>query len=74
MALFAGLSIHRNHFQITYYAGIFMAVIWATYLFKYAKEKALPQFAKYTGLLALAGLLSVGPNLANMWSTKVYTN
>jgi len=74
MALFAGLSIHRNHFQITYYAGIFMAVIWATYLFKYAKERALPQFAKYTGLLAIAGLLSIGPNLANMWSTKVYTS
>ena len=73
MALFAGLSIHRNHFQITYYAGLFMGVIWLVYLVKYAKEKALPEFGKYTALLALAGLLSVGPNLANMWSTKVYT-
>jgi hypothetical protein len=53
MTVFAGLSIHRNHFQITYYAGIFMAIIWVVYLIQYAKEKALPAFAKYTGLVAL---------------------
>jgi hypothetical protein len=74
MAVFAGLSIHRNHFQITYYASLFMAVIWITYAFKYAKEKALPEFAKYTGLLALAGMLALGPNLSNIWATKVYTH
>ena len=74
LALFAGLSIHRNHFQVTYYAGIFLAIVWVTYFIKYAREKALPQFAKFTGLVALAGVLSVGPNLANMWATKVYSN
>ena len=74
MAVFAGLSIHRNHFQITYYAGIFMAIIWVVYLIQYAKEKALPTFAKYTGLVALAGVLAIGPNIANIWSTKVYTS
>ena len=74
MAVFAGLSIHRNHFQITYYAGIFMAIIWVVYLIQYAKEKALPAFAKYTGLVALAGVLAIGPNIANIWSTKVYTS
>ncbi|MGB0183728.1 MAG: hypothetical protein ACPF8S_08330, partial [Schleiferiaceae bacterium] len=51
MAIFAGLSIHRNHFQITYYAGLFMGIIWITYLIKYAREKALPEFAKLTGWL-----------------------
>ena len=74
MAVFAGLSIHRNHFQITYYAGIFMAIIWVVYLIQYAKEKELPAFAKYTGLVALAGVLAIGPNIANIWSTKVYTS
>lgn len=73
LAIFAGLSIHRNHFQITYYAGIFMAVIWVNYFVKYFKEKALPEFAKLTGVMLLAGALSIGPNLANMWGTKVYT-
>jgi hypothetical protein len=73
MSLFAGLSIHRNHFQITYYAALFMGVIWLTYLIKYAKEKALPEFGKYTALLLLAGVLAIGPNIANIWSTKVYT-
>jgi hypothetical protein len=73
MSLFAGLSIHRNHFQITYYAGLFMGVIWLAYAVKYAKEKALPEFGKYTALLLLAGVLAIGPNIANIWSTKVYT-
>lgn len=73
MAIFAGLSIHRNHFQITYYAGLFMGIIWITYLLKYAREKALPEFAKLTGWLLVAAVLSIGPNLANMWGTQVYT-
>ncbi|HCP40876.1 MAG TPA: hypothetical protein DIT65_03710 [Cryomorphaceae bacterium] len=73
MAIFAGLSIHRNHFQITYYSGLFIGIVWLTYLIKYAREKALPEFAKLTSWLAVAALLSIGPNLANMWSTKVYT-
>ena len=73
MAIFAGLSIHRNHFQITYYAGLFMGIIWITYFIKYAREKALPEFAKLTGWLLVAAVLSIGPNLANMWGTQVYT-
>jgi hypothetical protein len=73
MAIFAGLSIHRNHFQITYYAGLFMGIIWITYLIEYAREKALPEFAKLTGWLLVAAVLSIGPNLANMWGTQVYT-
>ena len=51
-----------------------MAIIWVVYLIQYAKEKALPAFAKYTGLVALAGVLAIGPNIANIWSTKVYTS
>jgi hypothetical protein len=43
-------------------------------MIQYAKEKALPAFAKYTGLVALAGVLAIGPNIANIWSTKVYTS
>jgi len=73
MAIFAGLSIHRNHFQITYYAGLFMGIIWIIYLIKYAREKALAEFAKLTGWLLVAAVLSIGPNLANMWGTQVYT-
>jgi hypothetical protein len=73
MAIFAGLSIHRNHFQITYYAGLFMGIIWLTYMIKYAREKALTEFAKLTGWLLVAAVLSICPNLANMWGTQVYT-
>lgn len=73
MSLFAGLSIHRNHFQITYYAALFMGIIWLTYFIKYARDKALLEFGKYTALLLLAGVLAIGPNVANIWSTNVYT-
>ena len=73
MSLFAGLSIHRNHFQITYYAALLMGIIWLTYFIKYARDKALLEFGKYTALLLLAGILAIGPNVANIWSTNVYT-
>ncbi|MEY2962895.1 MAG: hypothetical protein RL754_156 [Bacteroidota bacterium] len=73
MALFAGLSIHRNHLQITYYTTLLMGVIWVVYAVKYFKEKQLGAFAKYTGLLLVAGLIALGPNVANLWSTSTYT-
>ena len=73
MALFAGLSIHRNHLQVTYYTTLLMGVIWVVYLIKYFKEQALGEFAKYTGLLVVAGFLALGPNVANLWSTSTYT-
>ena len=46
MAVFAGLSIHRNHFQITYYAGLFMAIIWVVYLITVRKRKSAPHLRK----------------------------
>jgi len=73
MSLFAGLSIHRNHFQITYYAALLMGIIWLTYFIRYARDRALLEFGKYTALLLLAGVLAIGPNVANIWSTNVYT-
>ena len=73
MSLFAGLSIHRNHFQITYYAALLMGIIWLTYFIRYARDRALLEFGKYTALLLFAGVLAIGPNVANIWSTNVYT-
>ena len=73
MALFLGLSIHRNHFQITYYSGLLLAIIWVVYAVSYFRNGEAAALAKNTGLLLVAGLLAIGPNLANIWATKVYS-
>ena len=73
MVLFAGMAIYRNHFQITYYALLFMGIIWLTYAFKNFHEKTMADFGKQTAVLAVAGLLAIGPNIANIWSTYTYT-
>ena len=71
-ALFVGLSIHSNHFQITYYMGILLLVI-AVVEFIYAfRRREQPQFWKASGLLVLAAALGVGPNISNLWSTYEY--
>jgi hypothetical protein len=71
-ALFVGLSIHSNHFQITYYMGILLLVI-AVVEFIYAlRRRKQLQFWKASGLLVLAALLGTGPNISNLWSTYEY--
>ena len=71
-ALFLGLSIHSNHFQITYYMGILLLVI-AVVEFIYAlRRREQPQFWKASGLLILAAILGIGPNISNLWSTYEY--
>lgn len=71
-ALFVGLSVNSNHFQITYYMGIMLLII-AIVEFIYAfKLKQQPQFWKASGLLVLAAILGIGPNISNLWSTYEY--
>lgn len=72
-ALFVGLSINSNHFQITYYMGLMLLII-ALVEFIYAvKDKTLNTFTKASGILILAAIVGVGPNISNLWSTYEYT-
>jgi len=69
-----GLSwmLSANHLQMTYYAGIMVAIIGLTYLVAAIREKTLPAFLKASGLLVVAVLLAVGTNFARLYTTYEY--
>ena len=72
-ALFTGLSIHANHFQVTYYTAIPVLAMIVAYFVAALREGNVPTWAKRTGLLAAAALLGMGPNFGNLWSSYAYT-
>lgn len=67
-----GLEIAYNHPQITYYLALLVLVILGVRLFTAIKEKTTQEFGKITGVLALAAMLSVLPNLTSLWTTYEY--
>jgi len=72
-AFFAALEISANHFQITYYLLLFIIVLVIFILYDHIKKNSLPQFAKATGVLAIAAVLAVLPNITNLWVTSEYS-
>ncbi|MEI3590432.1 MAG: YfhO family protein [Alistipes ihumii] len=65
--VFASIEIGVNHPQITYYFLFILAAFWINELVSAARAKALPRFAKATGLLALAAVLAVGSNAGMLY-------
>ncbi len=72
-ALFVGLSIQSNHFQITYYEMLLIAVIVAVYGVFAFRSKKMNDFFKSCAVLIAAAVLGIGPNFGNLWSTYSYT-
>lgn len=72
-AFFAALEIAANHLQITYYLLIFIVIMGIFILVDHIKRKALPNFAKATGVLIIAAILAVLPNYTNLKVTSEYS-
>lgn len=73
-ALFFALQIHANHFQITYYTGLLLAIMGIAYLVKAIREGELVAFAKTAGVLVVAAVLALGSNVAILWATNQYVS
>ena len=71
-ALFFGLQIFANHFQITFYFGLICLIIGIVYFIDALKNKEIPAFAKQTGVLLIAAIMALGANLGKIWTTKEY--
>ncbi len=67
-----GMEIAYNHVQITYYLAILVLIIIVAEFVYAIKEKALPMFAKKTGVLAVAAIMALLPNISNLWGTYEY--
>jgi len=72
-AFFAALEISANHFQITYYLLLFILILTLFILIDHIKNKTLPQFTKATGVLIIAAILAILPNVTNLWVTQEYS-
>ncbi|MDG1709577.1 MAG: hypothetical protein P8H05_00140 [Schleiferiaceae bacterium] len=72
-ALFTGLNIHANHFQITYYTALPILTMVISYGIYSFQKGEMNSWAKRCLLLFLAAILGVGPNFGNLWSSYAYT-
>ena len=72
-AIFVGLELYANHFQITYYSALIIVGIAVANLVSYSKEKKLSLFFKRSGLLLFAALLGLGANVGNLLTTYEYS-
>ncbi|TRX72479.1 YfhO family protein [Carboxylicivirga sp. M1479] len=71
-AVALGMEIAYNHVQITYYLAFMVAFIVLSRLVYALKEKAIKPFAQTTGILVIAAMLAVLPNITNLWTTYEY--
>lgn len=72
LAITLGMEIGYNHPQITYYLALLVLVIVVVRLVDAYKEKTLTMFWKTTGILSVAAMLAVLPNLTSLWTTYEY--
>ena len=72
-AFFAAIEISANHFQITYYLLLFIIVLVGFILYDHLKKNMLPRFVKATGVLIVAAILAILPNITNLWVTSEYS-
>ena len=67
------LQIRANHYQMTYYMLILLAIYVIVYLIDSYRKKDLKEYLKYIGIFAIAGILSLGLNAPNILSTYDYS-
>ncbi|MDR2927453.1 MAG: YfhO family protein [Cytophagaceae bacterium] len=67
-----GAEIACNHIQITYYLALLVAILVIDRLVRAVKQKTVPDFGKRSGLLVVALVLAVLPNLTSLWTTYEY--
>jgi hypothetical protein len=72
-AIGSGLMLRSGHYQIIYYFMLIGLVMTVVYLIDAAKRKALPEFAKAIGIIAISGLVGVLPSAGKAYNTYSHT-
>ncbi|TVR39504.1 MAG: hypothetical protein EA394_09500 [Bacteroidia bacterium] len=73
-AIFMGLQLYANHFQMTYYLGFIVAFYGIFELWEHYRDKRLPAFLQRLGILAAGLIVAIGINFGNFWGTYSYTS
>ncbi len=72
-ALMTSMNIYANHYQITFYAFLILAIFGIFQIVKAARTKEWGHFAKSTGILTFALGIAILCNLSRMWTTYEYS-
>ncbi len=72
-ALFFALELLCNHIQMTYYFFIFLLIYMLIEWTIKIKEKMYAEIGKGIAVFLVAGVIGVGCNFANLWSTYEYS-
>lgn len=73
-AVFMGLQLFANHYQITYYLGIIAVFYGLVELNEHIKQKKHAAFLKKAGVLLAGLVIAIGINIGNFWGTYAYTS
>ncbi len=73
-AIFMGLQLFANHFQITYYLGFVVAIYGLFQFIEHYKNKRLQGYFKKLGVLVAGLVVAIGINIGNFWGTYSYTS
>lgn len=66
------LNISANHYQMTFYFVIGMVVFMLIYLLYALKEGQILDYLKAAGVMAICGILAVGPSASKIMTTNEY--
>ncbi|MFT3737124.1 MAG: YfhO family protein [Breznakibacter sp.] len=72
-AVALGMEIAYNHVQITYYLALIILVLIAFKLYDAIRYQTVPEFAKTAGVLVVAVVLAILPNITSLVTTAEYS-
>lgn len=76
-AAIAGLAmafnVGSNHYQITYYLFMLLAIYFGLELYQAIRQKTLSNFAKASGILGIVFLLAFASDATRIWTTYEYS-
>lgn len=72
-AIFMGLQIFANHFQITYYLAWIVLLYGLFEFYEHLQEGRLAHFFKGLGVLLAGLVIAAGINIGNFWATYTYS-
>lgn len=73
-ALFAGLEVHANHVQMTYYYLFIIFFMIVAFLIDAIRKRRMAAFLKATGVCAAAAVLGICMNISNLYHTWEYSH
>jgi hypothetical protein len=67
-----GMQVYINHFQITFYTAIVVALLVLAYMVYAIMQKEIANWVKATSVVAIASVLAALPNVSHVFTTYEY--